>query len=258
MKNLKLITLFCLCITFAQAQTDYKHSLNGVKKVQVYSDSDITIANGTSKELLIKNLETDEEEVEKAKGLKAIYSNGTDNTNGHGLSITKEGDILIIKDLKSHFNRDNLTFIIPKTIDLIINSGNLGDISITNFSSEIELQSNVGDIQLNNVTGPITANTATGDINVIFTSVSQSSPISLRSSTGDVDISIPSSTKANLELKSTMGTIYTDFDIAIPKNDDNDDMNVIGATRKVETALNNGGVIINLSSSTGNVYLRKK
>jgi hypothetical protein len=51
-----------------------------------------------------------------------------------------------------------------------------------------------------------------------------------------------------------MGTIYTDFDLEIPRKDG---MKRIGAVRKIETKLNSGGVNISLRSSTGDVYLRK-
>ena len=110
-------------------------------------------------------------------------------------------------------------------------------------------------ISLQDVTGPITAHSSTGAIEVDFSSVNQSSPITLNSSTGVVDVSLPANTKANLELSSTMGTIYTDFDLQKPAKDG---MKVVGSTRKIESKLNSGGVKIVMRSSTGNIYLRKK
>ena len=70
-----------------------------------------------------------------------------------------------------------------------------------------------------------------------------------------MDVSIASTTKADLSLKSTMGTVFTDFDFKVEKSKG---LNPIGNPRKISTKLNNGGVQISLNSTTGNVYLRKK
>jgi hypothetical protein len=52
-----------------------------------------------------------------------------------------------------------------------------------------------------------------------------------------------------------MGNVFTDFDV---KYQQEEGMKVVGANRKIDTQINGGGVLIKLSSSTGNVYLRKK
>jgi DUF4097 and DUF4098 domain-containing protein YvlB len=171
------------------------------------------------------------------------------------MSIEQEGTVLRIKDLKSWMQRKGLQIVLPKNMDIHLDCGNLGSAVLRGFSSEIEVNTNVGRIVLKDVTGPITAHTSTGTIDVDFSSVSQSSPITLSSSTGIVDVSLPANTKANLELHSNMGTIYTDFDLQQPSKDG---MKVVGATRKIQSKLNNGGVKIVLRSSTGNVYLRKQ
>nr|WP_321232132.1 DUF4097 family beta strand repeat-containing protein [uncultured Psychroserpens sp.] len=263
-----------LSVVFTYAQEDYTKSLNGITKVQIETGTTVKIIAGTGNELKFSKYEHDEldhnhencdhehdaecydcdNDNDRAKGLKAVYSGGVDNT-GFGMSISQEGSVLRIKDLKSWMQRNGLQITLPKTMDLHIDSGNLGTAIVVGFSSEIEVNTNVGNITLKNVTGPITAHTSTGTIEVDFSSVNQSSPITLSSSTGIVDVSLPSNTKANLELRSTMGTIYTDFDLQKPSKDG---MKVVGSTRKIETQLNNGGVKIVLRSSTGNVYLRKK
>ncbi|WP_298900506.1 DUF4097 family beta strand repeat-containing protein [uncultured Psychroserpens sp.] len=262
-----------LSFVFTYAQEDYTKSLNGITKVKIETNTKVKIIVGSSNELKFSKYELDnldhdhdncdhehdaggfnEKENDRAKGLKPVYAGGTDNT-GFGMSIEQEGNVLRIKDLKTWMQRSGLQIYLPKTMDIHLDCGNMGRAVIKGFSSEIEVNTNIGNIDLIDVTGPITAHTNTGTIDVDFASVNQSSPITLSSSTGVVDVSLPANTKADLELRSTMGSVYTDFDLQKPSEDD---MKVVGANRKIESKLNNGGVKIVLRSSTGNVYLRKK
>lgn len=266
-----------LCFMFSNAQEDYTRSLSGITKVKIETGTHVKIVAGTTNELKFTKYvydnddhnhdncdhehnanqdcdDCDDQQNDRSKGLKAVYSGGTDNT-GFGMSIEQEGTVLRIKDLKSWMQRNGLQIVLPKTMDIHLDCGNLGSAVLRGFSSEIEVNTNVGRIILKDVTGPITAHSSTGTIDVDFSSVSQSSPITLSTSTGIVDVSIPTNTKADLELRSTMGTIYTDFDLQTPSEDG---MKVVGSTRKIISKLNNGGVKIVLRSSTGNVYLRKQ
>lgn len=266
MKTIKITLLLFLCTFVMNAQETYKHSLSGIKKVKIITDTSIDLKIGTSNELIINNSKGKNDHIEhednhrkktrknKAKGLKPLYSNGTDNT-GQGLEIIKDGSTLIVKDLLSFMKRSGFSIQIPKGIDISLNCGNLGHAKVSGVNSEIEIKTNVGHINLNNISGPVTANTSTGNITATFTTVNQSNPISLRTATGDVDVSLKSNTKASLELKTTMGTVYTDFDFKIESSKG---LKPVGNPRKISTKLNNGGVKISLKSTTGNVYLRKK
>lgn len=272
---INLIALFCFLIS--GAQEDFTRSLKGVKTVNIETGTRVKILAGDSNELKVTryvfdsiddedhehencdhehhaNQHHDEHKTGRAKGLKPIYAGGYDNT-GFGISIEQDGDILRIRDLKSWMQRKGLQIYLPKDININLDCGNMGKAIIVGFTSEIEVKTNIGGIFIKEVTGPVTAHTSTGLIDVDFTDVSQSSPISLNSSTGVVDVSLPANTKADLELRSTMGNVYTDFDLEFPKKDG---MKPVAGNRKINAKLNNGGVKIRLSSSTGNVYLRKQ
>jgi hypothetical protein len=266
MKTIKITLLLFLCTFVMNAQEVYKHSLSGVKKVKIITDTSIDLKIGKSSQLVINRTKgkhdhyehtdskTENARKDKAKGLKALYSNGNDNT-GQGLEIIKDGNTLIVKDLLSFMKRSGFSIEIPKGIDISLNCGSLGHAKITDVTSEIEIKTNIGHIDLKNITGPVTANTSTGNITAMFTSVNQSAPISLRTATGDVDVSLASNTKANLSIKTTMGTVFTDFDFKAPSSKG---LKPVGNPRKISTELNNGGVKISLKSTTGNVYLRRK
>ncbi len=257
MKTLKLTFVLCLCILSAQAQKAYKHSLAGIKLVKIYTNTTVNLSVGNTNELQIrsnKGNNSNKNRNDKAKGLKALYADGSDNT-GMGIEITKDGSTLIVKDLESFMKRSGFKMKVAKNVQVYLNCGNLGGAKINGITSEIEVKTNTGDIDLVNITGPATARTNTGNVNVKFSSVNQSNPISLSTATGDIDVSLPSSTKANLSLKSTLGSVYTDFDIKVKKSKG---LSPIGNPRKINTKINNGGVLISLKSSTGNIYLRKK
>ncbi|WP_435261454.1 hypothetical protein [Tenacibaculum sp. nBUS_03] len=273
MKKLVILLAFIGSSVFSQSK-EHKHSLQGIKKVRILSNTKIKVVATNTNSLLVKNYEKHSEnrheriiyprhsnnqnnqkkKEEKRKGLTAIYPGGKDNTNGFGFSITKEGNTLIVKDLKSRFQRNGIQFELPKNINVFVDSGNLGSIDIEGFSSEIEADSNCGEINMKNVTGPITAHSSVGAITIDFSKVNQSSPISISSSVGEIDIAIPASTKADLEIK-TNKTVYTNFDVNIPTKEGL--KNVSGSKRIIST-INNGGVQIKLISSMGDIYLRKK
>jgi len=191
---------------------------------------------------------------DKAKGLKAIFASGVDNT-GLGMQVDQDGEVLRIKDLKPITQRKDFILRIPKGIKLDVNTSTLGSLRVSGFTAELEVTSNVGSIELVDVTGPVTVSTSTGNIDVIFASVNQNAPISLTTSTGDIDVSLPTSTKTNVEMNSTMGSVFSNFDLEIPRNDG---LKPVGGQRRIKGSLNGGGVKISLKSATGDIYLRKK
>lgn len=252
MKNIGIAILFLITSTALWAQENYTQSLQGVKKVKISSESGVNIKAHDKNELLIMG--DGRQMPEKAKGLKAVYAGGSDNT-GFGIYANREGETLVIRNLKNMHSK-TLEIFLPRNVNITVERSNLGKVEIQGFSSEIEATTNVGGITFRDVTGPIVARTSTGEINVIFNKVSQSSPISLVSATGAIDVSLPSNTPANLELKTAMGEIFTDFDIKFPE--EKKGMKIIAGKRTINTELNNGGVEISLKSATGNIYLRKK
>jgi hypothetical protein len=258
MKKIFLILLFCSTTVFAQKT--YKKSLSGIKKVKIDSDAKVTIIAATNSELVLTEKNNrhhdnshDIRNKSRREGLKPIYSNGTDNTDGFGFSITVEGTTLVVRDLKSHIQRDAITITLPKTMNISVDCRNFGSISVDGFNSEVEVESNVGEIILKNVTGPVTAHSSTGTISVVFVNVSQSTPISISSSVGIIDVTLPTSTKANLDLR-TNGTVYTNFDFKAPPKKD---LPNVSGLKNIKNTINGGGVKVKLKSAMGDIYLRK-
>lgn len=253
MKLLLSIIFLGLISLPLKAQNDYSHSLAGIEWVKIESSTPIKIVAQGQNQLLIK-VNNMEKTSEKAKGLKLVGSGGTDNT-GAGFFVTKEGSNLIVKNIRKREN-EGATLYLPATMNMTVKgNGIYSQISISGFTGEIEASTEVlGDIKITDVTGPITANSSTGNVDVIFAKVKQSSPISISTATGDVDVSLPGSTPADISLSSTMGEIYTNFDLNIP---DKNGLKAV-SSQKVQGIINKGGVNIQLNSATGNIYLRKQ
>ena len=264
MKKLIILLIFCTSVTFAQ-KNEFKKSLSGIKKVKIITDASAHVVAGSGSELILsekgKNGEQHDywgskskSKNDRKKGLRAIYAGGEDNTNGFGFSISTENGVLTLKDLKSHFQRDDIKVTLPKSMNVDIHIVNLGDVKAEGFSSEVEVRTNVGEVDLIDVTGPITAHTSTGTVTVVFGPVNQSAPITITSATGEIDVALPTNTKADLSV-GTNGTVYTNFDFKAP---DKKGLPNRSGMKNIDKQLNGGGVKIKLKSAMGDIYLRKK
>lgn len=131
------------------------------------------------------------------------------------------------------------------------------DIKIIGFKSEVEVKSEYASVVLNNVTGPVVLNVTYGKVKAVFDKVNQEKPISMVATYGDMNVTLPADTKADLQLESSYGNIYTDFQVAIEKSTNDEDLEPIKA-KDVTGKINGGGVKIHLESPYQNVYLRKK
>lgn len=269
----KLIIAFLVATTSVMSaqNKEYKHPLNGITKVKIESRANVRIIAANVSELAITyskkekpqkksywyNPESSKKEKkqreDKRKGLTAIYPGGKDNSNGFGFAIKKEGSTLIVKDLKSTIQGQKVDIKLPKNIDVVVDADELGDVYVEGFSSEIEVETTAGKIDVKKVTGPVTLHSSIGNINVDFSNVNQSSPITISSSASEIDVTLPSNTKASLDMK-TNGTVYTNFDLKAPEKDGLKNI----SSKKIVGNINNGGVKIKLNSSLGDIYLRKK
>ncbi|MEM7381131.1 MAG: DUF4097 family beta strand repeat-containing protein [Bacteroidota bacterium] len=250
MKKVGLTIIICIIGFMAKAQEDYTRSLSGIQWVKIESNASMKIKTHSKNELLIKANEP-YRIPEKAKGLKLVGEGGTDNTDV-GFSVLQEGNNLIVKNLQKS---EEAEIYLPASQNISVKSKWSGSIYISGFTGEVEASALLnGGIEIEDVSGPLTANSLNGGIDVRFNGVSQSAPSSISSTNGELDISLPANTPADLTLGTVNGEIYTNFELSVP------DKNGLRAvvSRKVKGAINNGGVKIQLSTTNGNIYLRKQ
>ena len=253
---MKFLITTLITITFSAlliSQEDYTKSLNGIDWIKVESKADVIVKTHSKSELLIKSL-GDYKAPERAKGLKLVGDGGSDNTDV-GFYVVQDGTDLIVKNLRN-WSKGKAEIYVPtsQNISITTTGAGQGDINIHGVNGEIEANARLnGEIQIESVGGPVTANSLNGNVDVTFTQVNQSSPITIYSTNGAVDIKLPQSTPADLNMGSTNGEIYTDFEIKFPEKDGLKSI----YNRNVKQEINGGGVLLKLKTTNGNIYLRK-
>lgn len=138
-----------------------------------------------------------------------------------------------------------------------------GGISVDNISGNLELEAYQGEVIAKGVSGPIVAETATDDIVIELAQFNDTTPTSLTSQTGNIDITLNSDTKANINVKTYQGEIFSglanDF-IATDRIEEknNGKKKKIIVAGALQAKVNGGGQDISLATYTGNLYIRSK
>ncbi len=248
--------LFLGCIGGALAQ-EYKAKLANAKdhKLSIEMDAgNLKIEGYDGDEVIIKG-NGFQAPPEQAKGLKALYNSSVDNT-GIGLSVTTQSNGLKIEKA----SRKHVTYMlrIPKKVAILYEqtNWNQANISISNVEGDLEIKTNNGKIELLNVTGPVVANSTAGDVKVVYSNLNQEKPTSISVISGAIDVTMPANAKANLNMRSITGEMYTDFDLGMKSSKDG--LSRVGGGHTIEATTNGGGVEIQLKSISSNIYLRKQ
>lgn len=257
MKKIRIISvLTVLAVIFAanlKAQQTHKIAQNdGVIAFEEINSISVEAYDGNE---IILEPSSSYKIPERAKGLKPINAMGLTDNTGIGLSTKKEGNTTFVYQVAR--NQDaKYTVKVPKGVMVKYKNSSIhgDDFYAKNIITEMEIKTHGGDIKLSNITGPVTANTVHGNIELSFTNLNQKLPSSIASVHGDVDVAFPSAAKAALSIGTNWGEVYSDLDLEV---ENQDGMKVYGA-KKIKGTLNGGGVNISVSSTHGNVYLRKQ
>jgi len=203
----------------------------------------------------------EQEKADKAKkeGMKQIPLESS------GLTI-EENDNKVEISLQSWRRAYDLEIRVPSGSSLELGGANLDEVRVENVSGTIEVSSANGDLKFVNVSGPVTASTTNGDIEAVLTRVAADKPMSFATFNGDLDLTLPPDARASFRIKSNMGQLYTDFDIALKtlpaepeKTTDREHARFrVSLERAVAGSINGGGPEIKLQNYHGDIYLRKK
>ncbi|MTI21807.1 hypothetical protein E1176_12315 [Fulvivirga sp. RKSG066] len=256
MKNLQLNALAVLLIIIAYIPaTAQQHKIAMSNGILEFSElSEVSVEGYDGSEIIIEP--THNYEIpERAKGLKPINALGLSDNTGIGLSAKKDGSTVTIYQVARN-NDAKYTVKVPKGVMVRYHNSSIhgDDFQAKNMSNEIEVKTHGGDIHLIDITGPVTASSVHGDIDVKFSNLNQKLPSAIASVHGDVDVAFPSAASAELSIATNWGEVYSDLDIEVEAKDG---MKVYGA-KKIKGKLNKGGVAMSVSSTHGNVYLRKR
>jgi hypothetical protein len=219
---------------------------------------DVSPSEGESQDLQVnpepEQPDMDNEEV-STEGLNKIKDSSFD------IKVADEGNKITIKSGSPIGNR-NLTIKVPYNCSFKINTVN-GNISVTEVKGELEIATVNGKVGLDKITGSATASSVNGLQKVKFSSVTPDTPMAFSTVNGHIDVSLPSSAKATLKMKTEFGEIYSDFDMEIKeeqeKSDKSDKSGHPGANIGSWTTakINGGGPEFVFKSLNGNILIRK-
>jgi lia operon protein LiaG len=253
--KIRLILLILILSAGILSAQEYKitvqNSKDGKLTLRDFSGK-LPIVGYSGNDIVFTTSSEDNETPEKAKGLKAIYPGGTDNT-GIGLYMEKNGNQITVTCLVPFTKGTEYTIKVPENLALDIESGceRSNAISIEKTKNEIDIK-NCHDIGLKDVTGPLVLSTISGNIDITFAGINSDKPFSVNSISGDIDITLPVKTATNLELRTVSGGFYSDFEYT----DTSKKLKKVGGN-ELDFPLNGGGFNFNVVTVSGNIYLRK-
>ena len=153
---------------------------------------------------------------------------------------------------------------VPTRTNLKLSTVNEGPIVVENVEGEIEVNNVNDSVTLTNVAGSVVANAHNGVLKVVMTRLAADKAMAFTSFNGNVDVTLPSSARANLRLRSDMGEIFTDFDIQVRSNAavgqsarGADGRIRIEVNRSIEGSVNGGGPEFEFRTFNGNIFVRK-
>lgn len=229
--------------------------LNGAKRLDIQVERTGLEIVGHNQQNVLLEVEGYQPPPERAKGLRPLYNQATDNT-GMGVMVETRGGVMYIKKASSH--QMHIKLKVPKQLALKIEELNFfggTPFKLTDLSGEIEVSSKNAPIHLEQVSGPIIASSTAGSIDVIFSKLNKDKPSAISNVSGRIDVTLDPSTAATFDLTTVTGEIYTDLDIDF--GDEKDGLRAIGR-RKSRGHMNGGGVELALNAVSSSIYLRKK
>ena len=244
-----IITLLFVVLFVAYGHTqDFVLSIEGIDKVEVIARTSVVFKTHDDSTFLISSRENNRL-IQDDSSLKPFF--GKDNT-GFNVYVERYNATLKVESFQPRAAEDLIIYL-PETIKVSAENRLNNDIIISDFKNEIEVKANKGDIKIVNVNGPVIAENSKGNTFIVFDKISQNSPISIINTYGDMDITLPSGTKANMEVSVPRGELFTDFELVTAEKFQNE----VNPSRYIQSKLNDGGVSISLVASKGNIYLRK-
>lgn len=250
MKSLIASIFFFLLIATGTKAQEFKVSKSSGRLV--INIGRVVVEGYSGNEIIFTSRSRDRKDDERAKGLKEINGLGLEDNTGLGINVEDKGATVTVRQLKK-MNSPEIRIQVPKgmTIAYGFESQYGGEVAFRNVESEIEIAANYNSIELTNVTGPVTAKTIYGNIEADFDQ-NVKGPLSIVSVYGYADVTLPASIKANIKLSTAYGELYASPDLKIEVDRSLDDEN------RVNGKINGGGMSIDINSSYGKVYLRKK
>jgi hypothetical protein len=262
MKNIIIILLFFIKI--ANAQTEQMTvplsdpNKPGSLEIGIVTGS-IHVIGYAGKEVLVEanSAPSNKMKVVEKNGMKRI--NATDN---FGLNIEESKNKIEI-GVDQPNKRVNLIVKVPRKFDVRVSTINGGEIIVEGISGSIEASNINGAVKLLNIAGDASVNTVNGNIFADFDAVSAGTPMAFTTINGKIEMTMPSTTKANLKFQSEHGEMYSDFDMEAVKSAPSiKKIKEEGVYKIIKEGwtnmkINGGGAEFMLKSLHGDIFIKK-
>ncbi|HEV3141971.1 MAG TPA: DUF4097 family beta strand repeat-containing protein [Vicinamibacterales bacterium] len=154
---------------------------------------------------------------------------------------------------------------VPLRTHLQLKTVNGGEVRVDDVDGEIDVSNTNGGITLTSVAGSVVAGTTNGNVRASLTRVTAGKEMAFTSLNGTIDVTLPSSTKASLRMRSDNGDVYSDFDVqlkpeALPTVSESSSGRGryrISGNKSIVGTINGGGPDFELRTFNSNVYVRK-
>lgn len=183
-------------------------------------------------------------------GLRSLLASGDDNS-GLGLRIVVDGNNINIIPVRPNLP-DDFELEVPRGIAIELGAVIRGDVRIDGMDGEIEVTVTQGDISVRDAKGPVVIHAVAGDVEVAFASFPAERPSSINSVNGDVSVTMPPDAKANLDLRTINGDIFTNLDVEVKERKALD----YGGPKSVRALLNGGGADLKIEAINNSIVVR--
>ncbi|WP_293944555.1 MULTISPECIES: DUF4097 family beta strand repeat-containing protein [unclassified Sphingobacterium] len=220
----------------------------------------VAIEGYNGKEVLITANVEEQEENDRAKGLRVVNGSGLSDNSGMGMNIQNNAGVTEIS-LVGMPMEDSVHVRVPFNLPISVKGRggffNGGGIEIKDVKAEVEISSTMSDVKVINVTGPINVKVAQGDVVAKFVQPVKG-PISLIAAMGAVDVAFPAKFGANVDMKTSMGNIYAADEFQFEKPVEEPKSNPYNMSNTVKGKMNGGGQDVILKTSMGDIYIRSQ
>jgi DUF4097 and DUF4098 domain-containing protein YvlB len=221
----------------------------------------ITVKGADVKEIIVEARARNEGErgEGRAQGMKHIPMTAT------GLNIEAENNQVRISTDSVQRTVD-LVITVPVHTSLSLHTVNEGNISVTGVDGEFDVNDVNGEVDLKNISGSAVAHALNGHVVVSFNRIDPQKPMAFSSLNGNIDVTFPADLKANVNLRTDNGEVYSDFDVKLianaPQQTVEDNRGKGGKYRvkvdkSVRGTINGGGPEMQFKNFNGDIYIRK-
>jgi Toastrack DUF4097 len=187
--------------------------------------------------------------------------------NNSGVEVTEENNTIRVSSGRSPFSQADVVIQVPVQTSVSVNARMGNAITIENITGEVEASNMNGPVNITDVSGSVMAHSMNGKILASIQNVTPDKAMSFSTMNGEIDVTLPSSIKANVKLKTDHGDIFTDFDIKLDsaaqplQAEDNRKRGGryrVQFDRGTNGTINGGGPEMQFTTFNGNILIHKK